>query len=165
MRIVITGASGNVGTALLLRLGSDEHELIGVSRRPPPAAPPYSWASWHTIDVGADSAKKQLTHAFAGADAVVHLAWRLQSQQHGRAEMMRTNRNGTCAVAEAARAAGVGHLVHMSSIGAYSPGPGLEVDESWPTGAHRRGCRRAGPNRRAPRDRGVQRGRGTGNHS
>ena len=27
---------------------------------------------------------------------------------------------------------GVGHLVHMSSVGAYSPAPGLRVDESWP---------------------------------
>ena len=45
MRIVITGASGNVGTALLLRLGGDDgdgHELVGISRRPPPVAPPYT---------------------------------------------------------------------------------------------------------------------------
>ena len=47
--------------------------------------------------------------------------------------MARTNRDGTAAVVAAARAAGVGHLVHMSSIGAYSPGPGRVVDESWPT--------------------------------
>ena len=47
--------------------------------------------------------------------------------------MKRTNRDGTAAVAAAARAAGVGQLVHMSSIGAYSPGAGQRVDESWPT--------------------------------
>jgi UDP-glucose 4-epimerase len=33
MRIVITGASGNVGTALLRVLGA-EHEIVGVVRRP-----------------------------------------------------------------------------------------------------------------------------------
>lgn len=33
----------------------------------------------------------------------------------------------------AASAAGVGALVYASSVGAYSPGPGRRVDESWPT--------------------------------
>ena len=41
MRIVITGASGNFGTALLRQLtldsGDQPHDLIGVSRRRPPA--------------------------------------------------------------------------------------------------------------------------------
>lgn len=133
MRIVITGASGNVGTALLLRLGGDRHELVGVSRRRPPDAAPYTWAQWHSVDIGSAPAVQQLTEAFDGADAVVHLAWRLQAQQRGRAEMARTNRDGTAAVVAAARAAGIGHLVHMSSIGAYSPGAGHPVDESWPT--------------------------------
>jgi UDP-glucose 4-epimerase len=138
MRIVVTGASGNVGTALLLRLGAEhQHELVGISRRDPPAAAPYAWAEWHRIDIGAPCAKQELAAAFAGADAVVHLAWRLQARQLGREEMVRTNRNGTAAVAEAARCARVGQLVHMSSIGAYSPAPGLQVDESWPTGGIR----------------------------
>jgi nucleoside-diphosphate-sugar epimerase len=34
---------------------------------------------------------------------------------------------------EAAAAAGVGALIYASSVGAYSPGPGRRVDESWPT--------------------------------
>ncbi len=41
MRIVITGASANVGTALLRRLAGAGHELVGVCRRPPASAPPY----------------------------------------------------------------------------------------------------------------------------
>lgn len=138
MRIAVTGASGNVGTALLLRLGAEQrHQLVGISRRNPPAAPPYTWAEWQTVDIGSPTAKQTLADAFAGADAVVHLAWRLQARQLGRGEMIRTNRNGTCAVAEAARTAKVGQLVHMSSIGAYSPAPGLDVDESWQTGGIR----------------------------
>jgi nucleoside-diphosphate-sugar epimerase len=132
VRIVITGASGNVGTALLLRLGQRGHQLVGVSRRRPPMAAPYTWCDWRGVDIGASHAKSALIDAFAGADAVVHLAWRLQARRQERAEMARTNRNGTCAVAEAARSAGVGHLVHMSSIGAYSPALGMRVDETWP---------------------------------
>jgi UDP-glucose 4-epimerase len=133
MRIVITGASGNVGTALLLRLGaSGAHQLVGISRRPPPYAPPYSWAHWECIDVGHDDAPNKLGSTFAGADAVVHLAWLIQPSRQ-REIMRRTNVDGTAAVVQAAIDAGVGHLVHQSSIGAYSPGHGRTVDESWPT--------------------------------
>ena len=47
MRIVITGASGNVGTTTLLALGAEgRHQLVGVSRRTPSRVPPYSWAEW-----------------------------------------------------------------------------------------------------------------------
>lgn len=132
LRIAITGASGNVGTALLIRLGGKgEHELVGVSRRQPPDVPPYSWARWHTLDVGDDGAEEQLADAFTGADAVVHLAWAIQPS-HDRAYQRRANQEGTLAVARAARAAGVRHLVHMSSVGTYAPGAGQWVDESWP---------------------------------
>ena len=42
MRIVITGASGNVGTALLKRLhATASHDLVGIVRRPPPCVGPY----------------------------------------------------------------------------------------------------------------------------
>jgi nucleoside-diphosphate-sugar epimerase len=75
MRIVITGGSGNVGTALLQQLGpGGEHELVGISRRRPPAEPPYSWAEWVTCDIGGEGAAVELRDAFTGADAVVHLA-------------------------------------------------------------------------------------------
>jgi nucleoside-diphosphate-sugar epimerase len=131
VRIVITGASGNVGTALLLRLGGGEHQLVGVSRRMPPAEPPYNWAEWVCADIGRPDAGPRLRSAFADADAVVHLAWLIQPSRD-REAMRRTNQDGTAAVAEAAVAAGVPHLVHQSSIGAYAPGHGMTVDESWP---------------------------------
>ncbi|WP_375488934.1 NAD-dependent epimerase/dehydratase family protein [uncultured Jatrophihabitans sp.] len=136
MRIVITGATGNVGTSLLQRLGGDEHEgeheLVAVSRRRPPAAPPYSWAQWHRLDIGIADAQARLTHLFEGADAVVHLAFALQPFGD-RAAMRRTNQDGTAAVTGAVIAAGVPHFVHQSSVGAYGPGPKSPVDESWPT--------------------------------
>jgi UDP-glucose 4-epimerase len=134
MRIAVTGASGNIGTALLIALGGmGEHALVGVSRRPPPQVPPYEWAQWHRIDIGRADAADRLTEAFAGVDAVVHLAWQLQpSSVHSREAMRRTNQDGTAAVVEAARRAGVAHFVHQSSIGAYAPGSGRLVDETWP---------------------------------
>jgi nucleoside-diphosphate-sugar epimerase len=131
VRIAITGASGNVGTALLLRLGAHhEHEIVGVSRRTPPDVPPYSWVRWHAMDIADPDAQERLTTAFAGVDAVVHLAWAIQPT-HDRSYLRRVNQDGTLAVAHAARAAGAAHLVHMSSIGTYAPAPGRWVDESW----------------------------------
>ncbi|MBS7549252.1 NAD(P)-dependent oxidoreductase [Dietzia sp. Marseille-Q0999] len=51
MRIVVTGASGNVGTPLVRRLLADGHDVVGLCRRIPPATPPYSGASWHRVDL------------------------------------------------------------------------------------------------------------------
>jgi len=132
MRIVVTGGSGNVGTALLRCLAeSGRHHLVGVSRRRPPDVPPYDAAEWVCVDVGARDAMPALRDAFAGADAVVHLAWAI-SPSHDRDRRRRTNQNGTAAVVAAVREAGVGHLVHQSSVGTYAPGSGRTVDESWP---------------------------------
>ncbi|MDQ2749935.1 MAG: NAD-dependent epimerase/dehydratase family protein [Actinomycetota bacterium] len=130
MRIVITGASGNIGTALLRRLGSENHELVGVSRRVPPDTQPYHGVEWHRIDLGTDPAAAALHDVFSGADAVVHLAWLIQPS-HDRQALLRTNQGGTRSVIDAARRADVAHLVHMSSVGTYAAAPGKWVDESW----------------------------------
>lgn len=132
-RVAVTGASGNVGTALLRRLAAESDvEVVGVSRRRPPDAAPYAGVRWVTTDLADPASAGALDAAFDGVDAVVHAAWLIQPS-HDRERMRRTNVDGTRRVAEAARRAGAGHLVHLSSVGAYSPGPGRTVDESWPT--------------------------------
>jgi UDP-glucose 4-epimerase len=131
-RVVITGASGNVGTALLRRLGG-QAELVGIARRRPPTVGPYDAAQWAQIDLSARDAADQLVPVLAGADAVVHLAWQIQPGRD-RERLRRTNQGGTAAVVTAVERAGVGHLVHMSSVGAYSAAPhDIRVDERWPT--------------------------------
>ncbi|HEU5266879.1 MAG TPA: NAD-dependent epimerase/dehydratase family protein [Jatrophihabitans sp.] len=133
MRIVITGGSGNVGTALLRRLHGGGHELVAVSRRRPPDTDPYRGVEWIEADLATEDALPALTRACDGADAVVHTAWLIQPS-HDRELMRRTNQHGTRAVAQAAVAAQVSHLVHLSSIGAYSPGPtSTPVTEDWAT--------------------------------
>ena len=133
MRIVIVGASGNVGTALLRQLAGGDDEVIGVSRRIPSAVAPYDEALWRSVDVSAATAVDQLTRVFEGADAVVNLAWLFQPTRDA-AQLKRVGVGGLLSVARAVSAAGVPHLVHMSSVGAYSPAtPGTRVDESWPT--------------------------------
>lgn len=135
MRIVVVGATGNLGTALLRRLRREaDVDVLGVARRVPDRKGPYARATWASIDIARPDATPALTDAFAGADAVVHLAWALQPN-HDEPAMVATNIDGTARVLAAVAAAGVPHLVVSSSVGAYSFGPkSSRVDESWPTG-------------------------------
>jgi UDP-glucose 4-epimerase len=137
VRVVIVGASGNVGSAVLRRLSREEDvELVGVVRHLPPrdAPAPYDRVAWHDVDVAQPASVAALTRVFAGADAVVHLAWLLQPN-HDERVLAATNVDGTRHVLAAVAAAGVPQIVVASSVGAYSPGPKRRrVDESWPTG-------------------------------
>lgn len=137
MRIVIVGATGNLGTALLRRLHEEPTvtDIVGISRREPDSSvAPYRGVSWHALDVGSPSAPKALARIFAGADVVVHLAWQLQPN-HDEAKLWRTNVTGTKNVLAAVAAARVPQLSYSSSVAAYSPGPKTQrVDEAWPTG-------------------------------
>lgn len=134
MRIVITGATGNVGTALLRHLASTgDHELVGLARRIPDTPTVGGReVEWHSVDLTA--AEDPLPGIFAGADAVVHLAWGFQPS-HDLDYLERLGVGGTRRVLGAVRAAGVPHLVHQSSLGAYSPASDdRPVAESYPTG-------------------------------
>lgn len=133
MKIVITGASGNVGTGVLRALAAEGgHQIVGICRRPPQPEPPYDAATWRSCDLGDDRAPEVLDEVMPGADAVVHLAWMIQPLRQGD-RLHRTNHKGTAAVLEAARRARVPHVVHTSSIAAYAPAGRQPVDESWPT--------------------------------
>ena len=59
-----------------------------------------------------------LREAMEGCDAVFHVAATYSLWRRDRAAIMRTNVEGTCAVLDAARAAGVARVVHTSSVAA-----------------------------------------------
>ena len=70
MRIVVLGATGNVGTAVLHRLqAADEvSSIVGVSRRGPDrAGAPYDGVEWHRLDVAEPTAAGRLREIVAGA--------------------------------------------------------------------------------------------------
>ncbi len=129
MRIVVTGATGNVGTSVVAALAADARvtEIVGSARRRPELSSPRT--TW----VAADVVTAPLAELFAGAGAVIHLAWLIQPSRD-ESVTRSVNVDGSRRVFEAAAAAGVPTLVYASSVGAYSAGPSdRAVDESWPT--------------------------------
>src|SRR6185312_234391 len=74
MRVVVTGATGNVGTSVLRALSADPavDEIVALARRAPGRA--LEGAEFLRADVTTDD----LAAVFRGADAVVHLAWLIQ---------------------------------------------------------------------------------------
>ena len=129
VRVVIVGATGNVGTSLLAALAGEPavDSVVGVARRRPNVEVPKT--EW----VAADIVDADLASLFGGADAVVHLAWLIQPARN-RDLLWRVNVEGSSRVFSAVAAAGVPVLVYASSLGAYSPGSkDRRIDESWPT--------------------------------
>jgi nucleoside-diphosphate-sugar epimerase len=134
-RIVITGASGNVGTALLRRLADDDndYDIVGITRRRPPPEDVYQSVQWHELDLSDPGAEIQLLNVFRGAQCVIHLAWGFQPTRNTR-YLDAVALNGSAAVLGAAHNAKVPQLLHMSSVGTYAAGRyGEKVDESWST--------------------------------
>jgi UDP-glucose 4-epimerase len=128
MRVVVVGASGNVGTSVLGALAGDSEvsSILALARRGGPAS---DRIEWRQRDVTGDDLRPDLD----GADAVIAHS-RLIQPSRDRDKLRTANVDGSRRVFEAAAAAGVPALLYASSVGAYSPGPkDRAVDESWPT--------------------------------
>jgi UDP-glucose 4-epimerase len=128
MRVVVLGATGNVGTSVVRALCADPEieQVVGIARRP--GGLDLDGLAW----AGADIRSADLAALFTGADAVVHLAWLIQPS-HQLDVLAAVNVAGTRRVLDAVGTAGVPRLVYASSVGAYGPGPkSRRVDETWP---------------------------------
>jgi nucleoside-diphosphate-sugar epimerase len=134
--VAVTGASGNIGTAVVRGLVSRGHRVRGVARRPPDgsrSALTTDVVEWTAVDLTAPDARERLRTVFDGVDAVVHTAWGFQPTRN-LSYLRRLDVGGSAAALAAAGECGVPLLVHVSSIGAYSPGRDpAPVDEDWPT--------------------------------
>ena len=109
-RIAFTGGTGFVGQSFIdLAAGQD---LRGLARRPP-ADSRVEWVKGDLADRAA------LARLCEGADGVVHIAGVVNAPDV--AEFTRANVDGTQAVIDAARAAGVRRFVFVSSLSAREP--------------------------------------------
>jgi nucleoside-diphosphate-sugar epimerase len=125
VRLAITGGSGMLGSALLATEWAGA-EWLAVDVRPPldTGAEP---ARFQRIDVR-DTAR--LTTALRGIDVVVHAAAALPS--HSASEIASVDVQGTESVLAAAKAAGVGRFVHISSTAVYGLPEHCPTPEDYP---------------------------------
>jgi uncharacterized protein YbjT (DUF2867 family) len=97
--VLVTGASGMLGSAVLPRLEKDGYRVRPMSRRARPG--------WVAADLRTGEG---LADAVRGVDVIVHLA-----SEPGRAQQ--TDVEGTRTLLEAARPAGVRHVLYVSING------------------------------------------------
>jgi len=122
-RVLITGALGFVGRALVARYSDLGAEVCGVDLRADPA---------HGVAAGDIATPGDWQQQFGGCELVVHTA-AVVSNVASREACWRTNVLGTRHVIDAAKRAGVARLVHFSSVDAYSVVDFPDgVDESYP---------------------------------
>ena len=108
MRVALTGASGSIASYVVRELLAHGHEPVSAGRTPPARV-----EMTHVPASLDDSAS--LARAFAGAEAVVHLAAVTSPFRAPAEELMEVNVAGTWRVLEAAVAAGARRLVFASS--------------------------------------------------
>ncbi|MDX1497114.1 MAG: NAD-dependent epimerase/dehydratase family protein [Salinisphaeraceae bacterium] len=129
-RIFVTGGSGFVGRNLIRALVQQGDEVVALGRSPK--------ARLVVEELGALAAHGDLDDVDAlregmrGCDAVIHAA-ALAAEWGDKGEFERFNVQGTHHVIEAAQAAGLGSLIHISTEAVMADGgPMVQLDESQP---------------------------------
>lgn len=132
--ILVTGATGFLGRVLIPRLVEEGNEVRVLERRP---AGIFDEVAGVTSVVGDVTDPASLAEACAGVGVVIHMAGLVSHLEADRDRLMAVNVLGTEQVLEAARVAGVGRVVHVSSIAAVgtTPDPDRPLDEDAPFSA------------------------------
>ncbi len=130
--VLVTGATGAVGPALVERLVRDGHRVRTLSRSR--SATGLLPAAVESL-LGDVTDRSAVARGVAGVDWVFHLAAHLHTPNPDpvtRASYERTNIEGTRVVVEEAAAAGASRLVFFSSISVYGPTGLMVADEATP---------------------------------
>jgi nucleoside-diphosphate-sugar epimerase len=114
MNVLVTGANGFVGRAVVRRLAQLRIKVRGAMRQAVPVE------GCEPIAVGDIGARTDWREALAGIDVVVHLAARVHVMRDTAADPLAAfravNVEGTLALATASKAAGVRRFVFVSSV-------------------------------------------------
>jgi UDP-glucose 4-epimerase len=115
-RILVTGASGKLGQAVVEELVAHDYDVVGADRRPPLLQRPgVRFAEIELGDVG------QVAAAMSGSQAVIHTGAIPGPNRHADEVVFGNNTRATFAVLQAARLLGVRKAVIASSISALGP--------------------------------------------
>lgn len=142
--VVVTGGAGFLGQYLVRQL-AERGNIVTVLDHQPPRIEVVDldrWCRYVRFDVDI-TRPETLAGRFDGADVVYHLAGLVSFWLKDRARLMAVNAAGTGNVAAEAIRAGVGRLVHLSSVAAVGYGSRADrpVDERlrfpWRTVRHK----------------------------
>jgi uncharacterized protein YbjT (DUF2867 family) len=112
--ILVTGATGNVGSALLHRLVADGQPVRALVRDPRRLGPDRVRVQ---IALGDLSDATSFRHALRGVKTVIHLAAAIRDQERQGATIEEVNALGTLRLVRAAERAGVERFVFFSALG------------------------------------------------
>jgi uncharacterized protein YbjT (DUF2867 family) len=121
MRVLVTGAYGLIGAAVLARLHRDGHEVVGSGRTLESARLRAPYATWIEADFDRLTLAGDWLPLLAGIEAVVNCVGVLQDG--ARDDVRRVQVAATTALFAACERAGVRRVVHISAIGAARSGP------------------------------------------
>jgi nucleoside-diphosphate-sugar epimerase len=128
-RILVTGASGFVGRAVVEVLSRAGYIVHGTGRGDPPSDWPNPAQTWFPIELSAASGWHE---ALAGVSAVVHLAARVHQMKERGPDKSRqyhqANVDGTLRLARCAAESGTRRFVFMSSIKVNGERTGVDTD-------------------------------------
>ncbi len=111
MRVVVTGGSGKIGHVICMDLAAHGYEVVNATRSAPQQPQPgVKFVRANTTEMG------EMLTAFAGADAVMHIAAIPAPMRIPAHVVFNENVSGTYNVAEACAILGIRHLIYASSI-------------------------------------------------
>ncbi len=114
LRVLLTGATGLIGSAVLARLNGEGHEVIAVARGAEGRVLP-SAARWISLDMGRAVAPAHWQPHLENVDAVVNCAGVLQDTPTDSTSAVHIA--GASALFAACARAGVRRVIHISAIG------------------------------------------------
>jgi threonine 3-dehydrogenase len=132
MKILLTGAGGQIGHDLIGALVAQGHDLVSTDLAPRPPSHAHAGGEWQRLDV-TDPAAVQHTFTETRPDLVFHLAAILSARGEIDPRLAYdVNQTGTWNVLEACRRAKVNRLIFTSSIAVFGPPPSGPLPDPTP---------------------------------